>query len=284
MSADTERNDSPAPATPEDPTADTAPYQADAPDSRRRGDRYIRWAAVSVVLVLAGVAAFVSYHHQYGLAINHGEPEETARWFPIVIDGVIVMASLAMLYCARLSLPVPKLAYFALWAGILATLAANAAHGWAGGWTSRLVSAAPAAVLVIAYELLMWLIRTMRKSTPEKSIEQVVYRDREVERVVEVEAPLIPSDKFEAARWAFEDSVSGGRRGLGRRALADRFGLETREAIEIIDDVKREQAPVPATVRPTPGQNSLSEPPIPPIEPTRLNGTHAASTPTGDQS
>jgi hypothetical protein len=282
VSADTERNESPAPATPDSDTADMPPCQPDAAEIRPRGDRYIRWAAVGVVLVLAGVAAFVSYHHQYGLAIKNGEPEATARWFPIVIDGVIVMASLVMLYCARLRLPVPRLAYFALWAGIVATLVANAAHGWDGGWTSRLVSAAPAAVLVIAYELLMWLIRTMRKSAPEKVVERLVYRDREIEKLVEVETPLIPSDKFEAARWAFEDSIRGGRRGLGRRALADRFGLETREAIEIIEDVKREQEPALSEPDPKPGQNSVSEPPIPPIEPTRLNGSHPA--PTGAQS
>lgn len=252
--------------------------------SKPRGDRYIRAAAVLVVIVLAGVAAYVSYHHQYGLAIKNGEPEETARWFPIVIDGVIVMASLVMLYCARLRLAVPRLAYLALWAGIGATLAANAAHGWDGGWISRLVSAAPAAVLVIAYELLMWLIRTIRHKAPEQTVERVVYRDREIEKVVEVEIPVIATDRFEAARLAYEASIEGGKRGLGRRTLADRWGLEIREAQEVIDEVKKERGQTPTDPEPPAPQQQPAEPLQPPFETASLNGSRPSPALNGESS
>ncbi len=241
----------------------------DTRDERVRGDRYIRTSAITVVVVLAAVAMFVSYRHQYELAVGYGEPAETARLFPITIDGVIIMASLILLYCARLRLPVPPLARGALWAGIAATLAANAAHGWSGGLGSRLVSAAPAAVLVIAYELLMWLIRTMKTTTPQEAVERVVYRDVPVEVPVEVEVPVLPADRFEAARLVVEDAHNAGRRLPGRRALADRWGIEIREAVEILDGVAQK-----------PDQ---AEPPAPPAEPPAAAPRAVGPEPTNDE-
>jgi hypothetical protein len=44
--------------------------------------------------------------------------------------------------------------------GIVATLAANVAHGWPDGSIGAAVAAWPAASLVSSYELLLWLVRT----------------------------------------------------------------------------------------------------------------------------
>jgi hypothetical protein len=52
------------------------------------------------------------------------------------------------------------LARWLLGLGILATLAANVAHGWPNGPVGAVVAAWPAASLVGSYELLLWLIRT----------------------------------------------------------------------------------------------------------------------------
>ena len=60
----------------------------------------------------------------------------------------------------QLRLPVPGLARWLLALGIVATLAANVAHGWSGGPVGGVVAAWPAASLVGSYELLLWLIRT----------------------------------------------------------------------------------------------------------------------------
>ena len=65
-----------------------------------------------------------------------------------------------MLYAARHRLPVPGLARWLLALGIMATLAANVAHGWSHGPVGAAVAAWPAASLVGSYELLLWLIRT----------------------------------------------------------------------------------------------------------------------------
>jgi hypothetical protein len=61
---------------------------------------------------------------------------------------------------ARHRLPVPALARWLLALGIVATLAANVAHGWPNGPVGAVVAAWPAASLVGSYELLLWLIRT----------------------------------------------------------------------------------------------------------------------------
>ncbi|WP_084965236.1 DUF2637 domain-containing protein [Thermoactinospora rubra] len=249
-------------------TRSTAPVPPTTAPARPSGDRHIRAATVTVVVILAVVAFYVSYRHQYDLALGYGEPADTARLFPITIDGIIITASLIMLYCARWEKPVPRLARLALWLGIGATLAANVAHGWPAGWGGRLVSAAPAAALVIAYELLMWLIRTMRVETPQPVAERVVYRDRTIEIPVEVEIRQVPADRFEAARWAVDDALAAGRRPPGRRALADRFGLETREAVEILDQAAQDHD---RQARPEPGPDGG------PVPVAAVNGTPGAS-------
>jgi len=235
--------------------------------ARPGGDRHIRTSTVIVVVALAAVAFYVSYRHQLALALGYGEEADTARLFPLTIDGIIVTASLIMLYCARWEKAVPLLARFALWLGILATLAANVAHGWSAGWGGRLVSAAPAVALVIAYELLMWLIRTMRSTTPQPIAERVVYRDVPVEVPVEVEVQMLPGDRFEAARWVVEDAARAGRRLPGRRALADRFGLEVREATEILTEVEQQTTPA------TPAEAAVEAPVFQPEPVSALNGS-----------
>lgn len=264
--------------------ADADVCQPEAAPEQPAGDGWIKTAAWLVLILLIGITFYISYRHLITLGRRYGEAEDTARLFPLAIDGLIIMASLVMLYCTRSRIPVPPLARVALWLGIVATLIGNAAHGLASGVEGALVSGTSALVLVIAVELFMRLLKAIREVVPAQVPERVVYRDRQVVKRVEVDVELIPTDRFEAARWAYLDSLQPGKRAIGRRALADRFGLETREAIEIIDDVKREQEPAPSEPVPAPGQNSLSEPPIPPIEPTRLNGTHPAPASAGDQS
>lgn len=264
--------------------ADADVCQPEAAPEQPTGDGWIKTAAWLVLILLIGITFYISYRHLITLGRRYGEAEDTARLFPLAIDGLIIMASLVMLYCTRSRIPVPPLARVALWLGIVATLIGNAAHGLASGVEGALVSGTSALVLVIAVELFMRLLKAIREVVPAQVPERVVYRDRQVVKRVEVDVELIPTDRFEAARWAYLDSLQPGKRAIGRRALADRFGLETREAIEIIDDVKREQEPAPSEPVPAPGQNSLSEPPIPPIEPTRLNGTHPAPASAGDQS
>lgn len=76
---------------------------------------------------------------------------------------------MVILYAARHRLPVPAPARWLLALGILATLAANVAHGWSNGPVGAVVAAWPAASLVGSYELLLWLIRTSAAVTRGQS-------------------------------------------------------------------------------------------------------------------
>ncbi|WP_326826458.1 DUF2637 domain-containing protein [Streptosporangium sp. NBC_01756] len=119
----------------------------------------IRFATTVVVLLLAAVAAVVSYRHAYEVVVLNGESGLTAYLVPLTIDGAIFASSMVLLDAARRGLPVPALARWTLALGILATLAANVAHGWAHGPVGAIVAAWPAVALVLSYELLMGMIR-----------------------------------------------------------------------------------------------------------------------------
>ena len=123
-------------------------------------DRAIRVSTAAAVLGVAGIAAYVSYQHAFEVVRAHGESGLTARLEPATIDGLVYSSSMVVLYAARHRLPVPALARWLLVLGIVATLAANVAHGWPRGPVGAVVAAWPAASLVGSYELLLWLIRT----------------------------------------------------------------------------------------------------------------------------
>jgi hypothetical protein len=123
-------------------------------------DRAIRVSTATAVVGVAGIAAYVSYQHAFEVVRAHGESGLTARLEPATIDGLVYSSSMVVLYAARHRLPAPALARWLLALGIMATLAANVAHGWSGGPVVGVVAAWPAASLVGSYELLLWLIRT----------------------------------------------------------------------------------------------------------------------------
>jgi hypothetical protein len=96
-------------------------------------DRAIRISTTVVVLGVAGIAAYVSYWHAYDVVRAHGEDGVTARLEPATIDGLVYASSMVVLYAARHRPAVPALARWLLALGIMATLAANLAHGWSHG-------------------------------------------------------------------------------------------------------------------------------------------------------
>ncbi|WP_084772128.1 DUF2637 domain-containing protein [Nonomuraea candida] len=223
------------------PAVPIAERSADA-GAGRLGDRVILGFAVAVLLAVAGAAAYVSYHHFYGLAIALGERHDMAILYPAMSDGVIVMASLVMVYCSRRRIRVPVLAWVALALGGSVTLAANVAHGWSGGLGSRLVSALAPLAFAGAYELLMWIVRNTRRPSVENPAKEHVCQPIETVVEVEREVPVLPTDRYEAARLAYLDSLSEGKQRIGRRPLMNRWGLEQREAEDIIAEVDKERA------------------------------------------
>ena len=72
---------------------------------------------------------FVSYEHASALARAYGESGWTGRLIPLTVDGLIYASSMVMLDSARRGVRVPALSRWLLGLGMVATLAANVAHG-----------------------------------------------------------------------------------------------------------------------------------------------------------
>ena len=78
------------------------------------GDRLIRTGTAAAVLVVAAIAAIVSFVHIEHLAITHGQTAVAAVLLPVSIDGTVAAASLVMLRAARAQMATPWLARFML--------------------------------------------------------------------------------------------------------------------------------------------------------------------------
>ena len=161
-------------------------------------DRAIRLSTAAAVLVVAGIAAYVSYWHAYAVVRAHGENGITARLEPATIDGLVYASSMVILYAARHRVPVPSLARWLLGLGIAATLTANMAQGWSHGPVGAIVAAWPAVSLVGSYELLVWLIRISRAPTPVPPAGHLCEMRRAAVR--RVPPPLQPLTAGSAAR------------------------------------------------------------------------------------
>jgi Protein of unknown function (DUF2637) len=72
------------------------------PDARIGwADRLVRWTTTVSVVVLAGIAAIVSYKHMYALVHRYGETSWTAALLPVSVDGMIVASSMSLLAASR---------------------------------------------------------------------------------------------------------------------------------------------------------------------------------------
>jgi hypothetical protein len=92
---------------------------------------------------------------------------------PFTVDGLVHASSLTMLDSARRRVPVPSLARWLLGLDIAATLAANVVHGL-GYWLSGAVLPAwPAVALVSSYELLMVIIRSVRRPRVRRPVRSI---------------------------------------------------------------------------------------------------------------
>jgi hypothetical protein len=192
-------------------------------------DRAIRASATVAVLGVAGIAAYISYWHAYEVISAHGESGVTARLEPATIDGLVYCSSMVVLYAARHQLRVPALARWLLALGIVATLAANLAHGWSHGPIGATVAAWPAASLVGSYELLLWLIRTAVPGAvaSEPVADLAIGPDSSMAQEVGTIGEDREEDIKVAAAAAYRTSIDTGRP-LSERKLAAIFGKTSR--------------------------------------------------------
>lgn len=194
-----------------DRTHTSGPHKANA-------DVAIKWAGASAVMVVAAIAAYISYRHAYELAVTHGEAESTARLWPLTVDGTIFAASLVILQSARRGIKgwgELWLAYVMLAAGIAATIAANVAHGLDSGPVGAAVAALPALALVGSYELLMWIVRMSPRVAESAPADAAPCQCGETGEPVALDLP-------EALARVFESGVS-------QRQIADALGADRKK-------------------------------------------------------
>jgi hypothetical protein len=191
-------------------------------------DRLIRLTTALAVLMVAGVAAVISYQHAYELVTSHGETGITARLSPFTVDGLIWAASMVVLDASRRNHPVPRLALWSLGAGIMATVGANLAHGLGHGPVGALVSAWPALALVGSFELLMLLIRRHHQADAESEADEapsgVVPELAQAEPSVVQETPTL--------ELSVRDLHAAGH---SQRSIARDLNLDRRKVKQIID-------------------------------------------------
>src|SRR4051812_47171160 len=89
-----------APQVESDVAADGRPSCTCSANTEPSGS-LIRRATITTVIVLAAIAAVVSYRHMHQLAVRHGESPWSAALIPLAVDGMIVAASLALLEDSR---------------------------------------------------------------------------------------------------------------------------------------------------------------------------------------
>ncbi|HVQ93569.1 MAG TPA: DUF2637 domain-containing protein [Mycobacteriales bacterium] len=136
----------------------TAAETIDSGVRRPWGDRCIRWTTTASVVVLAGIAAVVSYRHMHTLTLAHGESAWTAALIPLSVDGMVVASSMTLLADSRAGNSGGPLPWALLAVGSLASLAANMAVAEPTAY-GRVIAAWPSFALIGAYELLMRQIR-----------------------------------------------------------------------------------------------------------------------------
>lgn len=216
---------------------------AEPPSASGRVDGAIRGSSLLVVVLVAVGAAIVSYRHAYELVHDHGESGAAAVIGPATVDGMIYASGMVLLQAARYNIRAPRLAYWGLWLGIVATVGANVAHGVGHGWIGALVSAWPAVALITSYEILMKLIRTGR---PDPS---AAVQDRpEPSGTVRLHCPHGPAPSVhEAVQQAYLHGRDCEHAAPSQRQLAASFNVDRKKVAALVTEVEQPQ-PQPSPI------------------------------------
>ena len=108
-----------------------------------------RVASLAGALVVAAIAALASYSHMRGLAVRHGQPELIADLLPVSVDGMMVVATVALGDGRRHRWS----AWAAFWTGVGASVVANVLAAEPSG-IARCISAWPAVASLLVVEVI----------------------------------------------------------------------------------------------------------------------------------
>ncbi|MFD5179774.1 DUF2637 domain-containing protein [Nocardia sp. NPDC058379] len=135
-------------------------------DQQPKVIRWARWSAVLVVLAIGAAAFVLSFAALRDLAVMAHTPTHLAWLFPVIVDGTIIQATIAVLALADS----PERTFFArvLIAGATVSIGGNIAHALVSGFgimAAVLAVIAPAALLLDTHGLAV-LLRTRKPAPP----------------------------------------------------------------------------------------------------------------------
>ncbi|MEV6157067.1 DUF2637 domain-containing protein [Nonomuraea sp. NPDC052129] len=202
-------------------------------ETNMRAVRRIHRTTITGVLLLATIAAVVSFRHMHELCLRHGEDHAAAVLIPLAVDGAIVVASRSILLANRYGSRGGLLAWTMLLIGSLASLGANIAVA-EPSLIGRVIAAWPSVALIGSYELLMSQIR--RASTQEPAVLQgEMAGDRELVGEDDHDSSDHPGShscevedlRRAAWRWALANRLPDGALPSGR-VIAEKFARSAR--------------------------------------------------------
>jgi hypothetical protein len=108
-----------------------------------------RVASVGSALVVAAIAFLASYAHMRGLALRYGQPPLIAWLLPVSVDGMLVVATIALGDGRRHRWS----AWVAFWTGVAASVVANVLAAEPSA-IARCISAWPAVAFLLVVEVI----------------------------------------------------------------------------------------------------------------------------------
>lgn len=193
--------------------------------------KWVRVCTVTAVVVVAGVAAIVSYAHMRHLAELAGEAWR-ADILPLSVDGLLVAASLVLLVRRKAGRSAGVLPWVGLLLGVAASLVANVAAAQPTV-LGRVVAGWPPVAFAVAFEL---LVAILRQEGRVDGAGKVIDHGEGSELVRTPELDAVP-DFWDDAPYA---DTPGGRAaelidaGVGRRRLASELGVTEYEARRLL--------------------------------------------------
>lgn len=161
----------------------------------------LRVAQIGTVVIAAG-AFWLSFAALTDLARQSGVPGYQAWVWPVIVDGLILVASVAVV--ALKGAPAAKYAWTLFTAGAVVSVAANAAHAWPHGFIASCVAAAPPLVLLAMTELIVKLRRHAADLAADIEAEAEAWAIAEAERHAAELADRAAWEAQARAEWAVE--------------------------------------------------------------------------------
>src|SRR5690348_7525642 len=104
--------------------------------------------------IVAAIAGYESYFHMRDVALQHHQRPELAALLPFSVDGMMVVASIAMVDDRRSGVKPSPVVKATFWAGVVTSVSANVWSAFRGGLGDSIVAGWPALALLLVVEIL----------------------------------------------------------------------------------------------------------------------------------